>query len=126
MKECIGEVLQEMLKDHTYKQDEAPELTKQIADRVKNRLKLLELPRYKYMVQVVVGEQRLGLVSFELSDGRRTRLMGAGEKFRVIEDWWEFFFFHQSLLQLLTLLGRKVGAQHGLELVWVRLAASDG
>ena len=35
MKECIGEVLQEMLKDHTYKQDEAPELTKQIADRVK-------------------------------------------------------------------------------------------
>ena len=58
MKECIGEVLQEMLKDHTYKQDEAPELTKQIADRVKNRLKLLELPRYKYMVQVVVGEQR--------------------------------------------------------------------
>ena len=24
-----------MLKDHTYKQDEAPELTKQIADRVK-------------------------------------------------------------------------------------------
>ena len=58
MKECIGEVLNEMLKDHTYKQDEAPELTKQIADRVKNRLKLLELPRYKYMVQVVVGEQR--------------------------------------------------------------------
>ena len=58
MKECIGEVLHEMLKDHTYKQDEAPELTKQIADRVKNRLKLLELPRYKYMVQVVVGEQR--------------------------------------------------------------------
>ena len=47
-----------MLKDHTYKQDEAPELTKQIADRVKNRLKLLELPRYRYMVQVVVGEQR--------------------------------------------------------------------
>ena len=58
MKECIGEVLTEMLKDHTYKQDEAPELTKQIADCVKNRLKLLELPRYKYMVQVVVGEQR--------------------------------------------------------------------
>ncbi len=58
MKECIGEVLNEMLKDHTYKQDEVPELTKQIADRVKNRLKLLELPRYKYMVQVVVGEQR--------------------------------------------------------------------
>ena len=58
MKECIGEVLNEMLKDHTYKQDEAPELTKQIADRVKNSLKLLELPRYKYMVQVVVGEQR--------------------------------------------------------------------
>jgi len=58
MKECIAEVLQEMLKEHTYKQDEAPELTKQIADRVKNRLKLLELPRYKYMVQVVVGEQR--------------------------------------------------------------------
>ena len=58
MKECIAEVLNEMLKEHTYKQDEAPELTKQIADRVKNRLKLLELPRYKYMVQVVVGEQR--------------------------------------------------------------------
>ena len=40
-----------------------PELTAQwtreIADEIKNKLKNdLELPRYKYMVQVVVGEQR--------------------------------------------------------------------
>ena len=80
---------------------------------------------FLFVVEVVVGEQRLGS-SASSSAMVAARLMGAGEKFRVIEDWWEFFFFHQSLLQLLTLLGRKVGAQHGLELVWVRLAASDG
>ena len=32
--------------------------TKKIADEIRTRLKAQDLPRYKYMVQVVIGEQR--------------------------------------------------------------------
>ena len=43
MKECIGEVLTEMLKDHTYKQDEAPELTRAVLALQAERHKLGEM-----------------------------------------------------------------------------------
>ena len=62
MKECIKEVLGEMLRDLTYSQDEAPRLTKEVADRVKDRLKALELPRYKYMVGIQCHYSPYGLI----------------------------------------------------------------
>ena len=34
------------------------ETTKKIADEIRKRLKAQDLPRYKYMVQLVIGEQR--------------------------------------------------------------------
>ena len=41
-----------------YHADQTPVLTKAVADEVKDRLKELHLPRYKLIVQVVIGEQR--------------------------------------------------------------------
>jgi PBP1b-binding outer membrane lipoprotein LpoB len=41
-----------------YSSDEANKLTTKISDEVKNRLRDLGLPRYKFVVQVVLGENR--------------------------------------------------------------------
>ncbi|CAM9291382.1 unnamed protein product, partial [Pylaiella littoralis] len=38
--------------------DQATAQTKRICDDIKNGLKEMNLPRYKYVVQVVIGEQR--------------------------------------------------------------------
>mmetsp|Transcript_30790 Transcript_30790/g.101033 ORF Transcript_30790/g.101033 Transcript_30790/m.101033 type:complete len:97 (+) Transcript_30790:2202-2492(+) len=66
MKEIMREVLTEALAGQTYQGDQVQQQTKSIADNVKDRLKALNLPRYKYMVQVVIGEQRGEGVRYEI------------------------------------------------------------
>lgn len=51
-------MLQEKLASKTYSQDDTPKWTKEIAYTIKMKLKALNLPRYKFMVQVVIGEQK--------------------------------------------------------------------
>ncbi|KAF0714637.1 Aste57867_3771 [Aphanomyces stellatus] len=58
MKQIISTVLQEKLEATAYQSDKASQLTKEIADAVKLQLKACEFPRCKYLVQVVIGEQR--------------------------------------------------------------------
>lgn len=58
MKDIIRSVLENNLANQTYQGDLVQQQTKSIADAVKEKLKDLALPRYKYMVQVVIGEQR--------------------------------------------------------------------
>jgi hydrogenase maturation factor HypE len=58
-KEMIQEVLNQNLKNQkTYNPDSAQSLSKSIAESVKDKLKELNLPRYKYIVQVSIGEQK--------------------------------------------------------------------
>lgn len=58
MEDVIKAVLNEELVGKAYQNDNASAQTKQIADEIRNRLRDLDLPRYKFMVQVVIGEQR--------------------------------------------------------------------
>lgn len=58
MKHVIGQVLTEKLHQVTYQSERAAVLTKEIADAVKLRLKEWNFSRFKYVVQVVIGEQR--------------------------------------------------------------------
>merc|ERR1719446_498705 len=59
VKELITTVLSEKLKDKTYNAESTAQWSREIADDIKSRLKSeLELPRYKFVVQVVIGEQR--------------------------------------------------------------------
>ncbi|KAG1688601.1 hypothetical protein DVH05_003527 [Phytophthora capsici] len=58
MKQIIGQVLLEKLDNATYQSDRAAALTREIADSVKMKLKECNFPRFKYVVQVVIGEQR--------------------------------------------------------------------
>merc|ERR1719164_449116 len=59
VKPLIGSVLAEKLADKSYNPELTAQWTREIADEIKNKLKTdLELPRYKFVVQVVVGEQR--------------------------------------------------------------------
>jgi tctex1 domain-containing protein 2 len=58
MREVIAATLEQELKGQTYNGDTATQQTKKISDEIKNRLKALGLDRYKYLVQVVIGEQR--------------------------------------------------------------------
>lgn len=58
VKTIIKQVLAEKLQDAKYSQDASPEQSQKIADEIKRRCKALNLPRYKYMVHVVIGEQR--------------------------------------------------------------------
>ena len=58
-KALITQVLTERLADKTYNPESTAQLTREIADEIKSKLKSeLELPRYKFVVQVVIGEDR--------------------------------------------------------------------
>ena len=57
-KELIKEILQSKLKTAVYQPEAIQTITKDIAESVKWKLKELNLPRYKYIVQVTIGEQR--------------------------------------------------------------------
>lgn len=58
VKEMIHVVLGEMLSGKTYDAEETTNWTKDIADTIKKRLKDMGHERYKFVVQVVIGEQR--------------------------------------------------------------------
>mmetsp|Transcript_38558 Transcript_38558/g.88409 ORF Transcript_38558/g.88409 Transcript_38558/m.88409 type:complete len:116 (+) Transcript_38558:25-372(+) len=59
VKPLITAVLNDRLADKTYNPELTAQWTREIADEIKNKLKLeLDLPRYKYVVQVLIGEQR--------------------------------------------------------------------
>ncbi|XP_028857308.1 dynein light chain Tctex-type protein 2B isoform X1 [Denticeps clupeoides] len=58
VKECIREILREHLTGLQYEPEQIPALSRTLADCIKDRLKGVELERYKLVVQVVIGEQR--------------------------------------------------------------------
>ncbi|ESO98751.1 hypothetical protein LOTGIDRAFT_203677 [Lottia gigantea] len=58
VKETIHSVLTEFLADKTYSADDTTDWTKTISDTIKQKLKDLGYDRYKFLVQVVIGEQR--------------------------------------------------------------------
>jgi len=58
VKEIIRNVLKEELSGKEYEQSETSSRTKNIANMIKEKLKDLNLPRYKFMVQVVIGEMK--------------------------------------------------------------------
>jgi hypothetical protein len=57
-KEVIRGTLHEHLNGKEYNSDEANTWTKQIVDEIKDKLKEKGFERYKFIVQVVMGEQR--------------------------------------------------------------------
>lgn len=59
MKEILTFCLQEKLASmQTYDGEKCNEAAKVLCDTIKNRLKLLGYDRYKYVVQVLIGERR--------------------------------------------------------------------
>jgi len=59
VKKIISTFLSEFLADKTYNPELSAQWTREIADGIKGSIKQqLELPRYKYVVQVVVGEMK--------------------------------------------------------------------
>jgi|TARA_B110000091_G_C13397025_1_gene302517 hypothetical protein len=58
VKEVLRDILKVELTGVEYTVDNTPDQSKRIADNVRNKLKNLNLPRYKFMVQVVIGELR--------------------------------------------------------------------
>mmetsp|Transcript_31970 Transcript_31970/g.38657 ORF Transcript_31970/g.38657 Transcript_31970/m.38657 type:complete len:126 (+) Transcript_31970:102-479(+) len=56
--EIITEVLKTKLTGVTYHADNTSTWTREIADDIKLKLKELDVERYKFVVQVVIGEQR--------------------------------------------------------------------
>eukprot|EP01116_Phalansterium_solitarium_P019463 TRINITY_DN5441_c0_g1_i1.p1 TRINITY_DN5441_c0_g1~~TRINITY_DN5441_c0_g1_i1.p1 ORF type:complete len:136 (-),score=14.56 TRINITY_DN5441_c0_g1_i1:472-879(-) len=58
VKEIIKDVLHTKLQGSTYHAENTSQWTREIADDIKAKLKELNLERYKFVVQVVIGEQR--------------------------------------------------------------------
>jgi hypothetical protein len=58
VKDLIHSVLSEHLKSRAYDQNETGNWTKEIATQIKAKLKELKLPRYKFLVQVIIGEMK--------------------------------------------------------------------
>lgn len=57
-KAIIKEVLHAKLGSKTYNPELTSQWTREIADEIKHKLKELSLPRYKFVVNVAIGEQR--------------------------------------------------------------------
>ncbi|KAL2090130.1 hypothetical protein ACEWY4_014818 [Coilia grayii] len=57
-KECIRTVLRDSLMNVMYDPEQSQALSKQLADKIKDKLKEVGFERYKLVVQVVLGEQR--------------------------------------------------------------------
>ncbi|KAM8745635.1 dynein light chain Tctex-type protein 2B [Acanthopagrus schlegelii] len=58
VKECIREIVRERLSGMQYDPEEVPELSRSLAESIKDKVKHLGFDRYKLVVQVVIGEQR--------------------------------------------------------------------
>lgn len=58
MKEVIHDCLTEKLTGQQYEGEKCHEAARQLADTIRNRLKLLDYDRYKFVVQVLIGERR--------------------------------------------------------------------
>uniref|UniRef100_A0A3Q4B247 Uncharacterized protein n=1 Tax=Mola mola TaxID=94237 RepID=A0A3Q4B247_MOLML len=58
VKNCIREVVRERLSGLRYEPEEVPELSRSLADSVRDKVKDAGFDRYKLVVQVVIGEQR--------------------------------------------------------------------
>ena len=58
VKEIIRGVLSTKLGGQTYHMDYTSKWSKEIADAVRDKCKELQLPRYKFMVQVIIGEKK--------------------------------------------------------------------
>lgn len=57
-KKILEEVCQELLHDKTFEIATIEDSSVIVAETIRNRLKDLNLPRYKYIVKVVIAEQR--------------------------------------------------------------------
>ncbi|KAM7409557.1 hypothetical protein PAMA_001168 [Pampus argenteus] len=58
VKECIREIVRERLSGVRYDPEEVPELSRTLADCIKDKVKNAGFDRYKLVVQVAIGEQR--------------------------------------------------------------------
>ncbi|KAI5101204.1 tctex1 domain-containing protein 2 [Silurus meridionalis] len=58
VKDCIKEILREHLSGVQYNPEEIPSLTQTLTEAIKDRIKDLDLDRYKLVVHVMIGEQR--------------------------------------------------------------------
>ena len=58
IEKLLHQMLQEKLQDKVYDQDNTPIWTRELSDEIRVELKKLGMDRYKFLVQVVVGEQR--------------------------------------------------------------------
>ncbi|KAI8833731.1 Tctex-1 family-domain-containing protein [Chytridium lagenaria] len=54
----INQVLKERLGNVTYQVDTCSQLSKEISDEIKTKLKAMDMPRYKFVVHVMIGEMR--------------------------------------------------------------------
>jgi tctex1 domain-containing protein 2 len=54
----MHQTLAEKLTGATYQADQCSVWSKEIADDIKNKIKEMSLPRYKFIVNVVIGEMR--------------------------------------------------------------------
>lgn len=58
VKECIHQILTDFFVGKSYSGDECTTWCKNISHEIKDRLKEMGYDRYKFIVQVVIGEQR--------------------------------------------------------------------
>ena len=60
LQELLNTSLREKLEDKEYEPELIPTWTKEASDHIREKFKQLDMPRYKILVQVIVGEARGG------------------------------------------------------------------
>eukprot|EP00891_Asterochloris_glomerata_P002328 jgi/Astpho2/2328/e_gw1.00043.24.1_t len=103
--DVLTSVLKQKLSGVTYHADNTSTWVREIADEVKARLKEHNWPRYKYVVQVVIGEQR--------GEAVRQALCLHSESCWVItclwdkntDDWAQYTFTNESIFCVAAVYG---------------------
>ena len=58
VQDAMRKYIEDLLKSETYLSEKVPKWTKEISHNIITFLKSCDWPRYKYMVQVVIGEYK--------------------------------------------------------------------
>ncbi len=101
MKEIIHDCLVEKLTGQQYEGEKCNEAAKQLADTIRNRLKSLDYDRYKYIVQVLIGERREQGVYFGTRcfwDANTDNQ--ASDTFTNVSKLFSFFFLIEILMDM--------------------------
>ncbi|KAH7830773.1 dynein light chain, Tctex-1 domain containing protein [Monocercomonoides exilis] len=95
VKELMRKVMIDKLDGQEYHSENTPSWSREISDDIRNQLKELDFDRYKYCVQVIIGEQK--------GEGIRFGFRALWDA--DTDDWAQEIYMNESLFCVAVVFG---------------------